>query len=168
MAFEPSALTYAILVQNVELNNFEDILKTFNVALNDETKVDKLYCPTMISGDAPGHVFAESPSNAVENVLHNAPNVFGQNTIGFALDDIVEQFGLEPPNHIKIDVDGIENRIIRGAKKTISNRRVKSLSIEVYQSWRDGEYRDGIFRDLKEVGFHFIEERRNCVFRRLS
>ena len=35
------------------------------------------------------------------------------------------------PNHIKIDVDGIENKIIEGARQTLKNPILRSLLIEV-------------------------------------
>ena len=35
------------------------------------------------------------------------------------------------PNHVKIDVDGIEEGIIAGAEKTLGDPRLKSLAVEL-------------------------------------
>jgi hypothetical protein len=35
------------------------------------------------------------------------------------------------PNHIKIDVDGIESKVIAGAKETLQSQELRSLMIEI-------------------------------------
>ena len=40
------------------------------------------------------------------------------------------------PSLIKIDVDGIEHLILRGAKKTLRNETCKSISIEVNENFQ--------------------------------
>jgi len=55
-----------------------------------------------------------------------------QGVLGASLDDLVGQFGLPFPNHIKIDVDGIEEEIVAGAERTLDDVRLKSVLIEVY------------------------------------
>lgn len=35
------------------------------------------------------------------------------------------------PNHIKIDVDGIEPKVIAGAKETLQSQELRSLMIEI-------------------------------------
>jgi hypothetical protein len=48
-----------------------------------------------------------------------------------SLDDFIARFNLAFPTQIKIDVDGLEPEIIRGAARTLSDHRVKSVSIEI-------------------------------------
>ena len=52
------------------------------------------------------------------------------NTFGTPIDDLIEKT-LDIPNYIKIDVDGIEDLILAGAKKMLSNKKVKSILIEI-------------------------------------
>jgi hypothetical protein len=47
------------------------------------------------------------------------------------LDSFIKQFNPPFPNHLKIDVDGIEAKIVEGGGKTLSDRRLKSVSIEL-------------------------------------
>ena len=51
--------------------------------------------------------------------------------VGFSLDDATSIFGFESPQHIKIDVDGSEYKIIEGMKKTLKDKRLKSVLIEI-------------------------------------
>jgi FkbM family methyltransferase len=54
------------------------------------------------------------------------------NVLGFSLDDMFEKCMLkEKPSLIKIDVDGIEHLILKGATKTLKSKELKSLFIEV-------------------------------------
>ncbi len=55
-----------------------------------------------------------------------------QGMVGLSLDDLTGRFGLPFPNHVKIDVDGIEADIIRGAGRTLADRRLMSALVEVY------------------------------------
>ena len=56
--------------------------------------------------------------------------------LAFNLDDLVERFGIPPPAHIKLDVDGNEEKIIRGGRRTFSDPRMKSLMIEINENNR--------------------------------
>jgi FkbM family methyltransferase len=56
-------------------------------------------------------------------------SVFNQGALAYRLDDLIATFALAPPTHLKIDVDGIEGLILRGAPLTLKG--VKSAVIEV-------------------------------------
>jgi hypothetical protein len=47
------------------------------------------------------------------------------------MDDFVSQFALAPPNHIKLDVDGVELKVLRGAPGILANRALRSVLVEV-------------------------------------
>jgi len=44
---------------------------------------------------------------------------------------------LEIPNYIKIDVDGIEHLILEGAGEYLKDKRIKSLSIEINENFKE-------------------------------
>ncbi|MCB9990605.1 MAG: FkbM family methyltransferase [Rhodospirillales bacterium] len=50
---------------------------------------------------------------------------------GVSIDDLHYKYGIAAPTHIKIDVDGYEDKVIVGAKRTISSGIVKSWAIEI-------------------------------------
>ena len=60
---------------------------------------------------------------------------------GTSIDNLVENEVIELPNYVKIDVDGIEDLILEGANKILSNETLKSLSIELNENYKD-QYND--------------------------
>ncbi len=112
------------------------------------------------------HAFGQS-----ETVEGELDTVFRQAVPGFAIDDFIELFRPPLPDHIKLDVDSIEEKILRGANNTLKNH-VKSVLVEIDGTIRS-EGGTGIRRILSESGFveqeDFCENaRRNVLFRRTN
>ena len=61
-----------------------------------------------------------------ENQIKNKYNLFGTN-----IDNLILNKILTVPNYIKIDVDGIEHLILKGAKNLLKNKDLKEFSIEM-------------------------------------
>ena len=59
------------------------------------------------------------------------------NIIGFSIDFLVENKILPIPDIIKIDVDGAEHLILNGAKKTLHNKKCKSVLVEINEDFND-------------------------------
>ena len=112
VAIEPGAATYAVLQKNIELN--ASSVLAYNVALGRETGMGNLYQEHTEAGRA----------------LHSirAGSGFPQSTLVFSLDKLIYQFDLPFPNHIKIDVDGIEADVLAGATDAL--HYVKTLMVE--------------------------------------
>ena len=51
--------------------------------------------------------------------------------IGFRADDFIAQFEPRFPQHIKLDVDGIEIPILEGAAHTLRDPRLRSVIVEL-------------------------------------
>jgi FkbM family methyltransferase len=126
LAFEPEASNYYVLTRNVALNKMWDRIKTYCIALSDETSLGELSLfHTVIGGSK--HAFGDPAESWVED----DPIAFQQGMIGFSIDDMIDRFACPFPNHIKIDVDGIEDKIIAGAAATLKDSRLKSLLVEI-------------------------------------
>ena len=87
---------------------------------------------------------------------------FRQGMIGYDIDSFVADFGLEVPTHLKIDVDGIELPIVRGARKMLADPRLQSVSIELIET--DTAQVDAVTRILEEAGFTFVHKKQNAAF----
>lgn len=125
-AFEPEAQNYALLNRNLFLNNLDKSVKAFNIAVSNSTRFDTLYIKEMTIGGA--------LNNFGDNLNYNKKRFkesFKQGIMSVSIDDLIEKFSFPVPDHIKIDVDGIEPDIIDGAKKTLANLKVKSVLIEL-------------------------------------
>ena len=50
------------------------------------------------------------------------------------IDELVENFDFPVPNYIKIDVDGLENKIIKGSKNILKEESLLSLQVKTNQN----------------------------------
>jgi hypothetical protein len=62
---------------------------------------------------------------------HEGPTSYAQPVLTFRLDDLVEQFGLPRPHHVKLDVDGGELAVLAGAARTLAALDLRSVLVEV-------------------------------------
>jgi len=130
-AFEPEAKNYACLNQNILLNGLGRRVKALNVGLHDRTCIEFLQLHGLESGAAL-HALGE----AIDWRKNRFQPKFEQSVIAFSLDEFIGRFGAPLPSHIKLDVDGNEDKIIRGGRRTFSNPVVKSLLIEINENDR--------------------------------
>ena len=81
--------------------------------------------------------------------------VLKNNTLGFSIDFLVEESLLAQPNIMKIDVDGLEPKVILGAKETIKNENFKSILVEINQNL--GDHMETV-KFLENCGFVFSQD----------
>ena len=126
-AFEPEALNYAKLNKNIVLNDLTESITAYCLAIADKMELDLFYVQRFKPGAAL-HSW-KKPETQGEKPFFPQNK---QGMIAVSLDDLTDQFSLTFPNHIKIDVDGIEELIIDGARNTLLDRRLKSVLVEVF------------------------------------
>lgn len=142
-SFEPEAENYSVLIKNLNLNGIEP--NAYCIALSDEEKAGTLYASNAEAGGA-CHSFNEAVGHDLK--LRKTP--FTQGCFGIPLDVLVAG-GLPSPQHIKVDVDGFEYKVIRGAEKTLRNG-VESILIEINPELV--QHREMI-EFLQEIGFSY-------------
>ena len=132
-AFEPEALNYAELNKNIYLNDLHAQVLAYCVALSDVDKADRL----LLSDFGLGISYHDFEENSWTEDKTFAPdwsvsrdNRRAQGCIGQRLDSLV-QGGLAPPHHIKIDVDGLEHRVVDGMIATLQRPELKTVLIEI-------------------------------------
>jgi len=115
-SFEPESSNYALLSKNIQLNGLYDKVTALCCGLSNENSIKSLfkYCDFESSG-------INSVGEEVDAHLRPRKSLSKQTVITYTGDDLVESQGFPPPQHIKIDVDGIEHLIISGLKKTLLN-----------------------------------------------
>lgn len=123
LAFEPSGINFGLLVAHVEINGMAGAVQPYCLALDAETRATELF----MSGFEPGHAF--SSIGAPRSQVSEFEPVFRQAVLAFGADDLVERFALAPPDHLKLDVDGAEIAILRGAAGILG--RVRSAIVEI-------------------------------------
>jgi FkbM family methyltransferase len=125
-AFEPSPFNIEILFRNIVSNDLHDMCVLVPISLTSKTKLDNFYMSKtgMICGGAHNSIMKNLgfDGKSLENPL-------SAKALSFTLDEVIKLFSLPNPTHLKIDVDGLEMEILRGAKNVL--KKVTSVLIEV-------------------------------------
>jgi len=151
LAFEPSASNYHLLCRNVELNGLSSKLSAYCFAFTDSTKLDCLYMTSSKIGSALNSFGAViAPQNSA------AESLSSQATLGFSVDDFIATFHPPFPDHLKIDVDGLEGKIVNGARRTMADRRLKSVLVELDRKAVTTDH--SLIDQFAECGFEFVNE----------
>lgn len=150
-SFEPSPFNFSTLSRNIVLNNLSDRISAFCAALSDKTVLDRLHMSSVQAGAA--HTGFQNAVNEFGQPLHA---VHAQATLGFRMDDFISLFKAQPPNHIKIDVDGAEALVVAGAAATLQNQSLKSILIELPA--RAGDKLPEVLNPILSAGFEIAQE----------
>jgi len=141
-AFEPLYANVNNLNSNIVLNKLEDRCKIYCCAISDKTGFGTLEYSMF---NAPG----------LSDTQIDKHRTFKQGTLTYSIDDLIE-LGIPHPTHIKIDVDGVEGKILKGGMKTFQN--VKSILVEMqYMDRCNDEEQECIYK-LVEFGFKFNKD----------
>ncbi|MBU3598268.1 FkbM family methyltransferase [Polynucleobacter bastaniensis] len=124
VAFEPSVFNLELLCKNIYINKLDNLVRIFPLALSDGEGFGKFYLSNIIQGGALS-TFGE-PLGHDGNELKP---IFQYSIYGISLDFAVYSLGLDPPDYLKIDVDGIEHLILKGATRLL--KEVKSILVEI-------------------------------------
>lgn len=156
-AFEPEALNYAELNKNIYLNELHGQVLAYCLALSDVDKVDRLLLSDFGLGisyhDFEENSWTEDKEFAVDWKV-SKDNRRPQGCIGKRLDSFVAE-GMPVPDHIKIDVDGLEHRVIEGMLGTLQRPELKTVLIEINF---DNPKNLAIIDQITDLGWRFSWE----------
>lgn len=145
MAFEPEAQNFAALNRNVFVNGLADHVTCYPLAFAESYQISFLNLPRIEIGGA-----LSSVGQPLDWQHREFVPVFRQGVAVYTLDRFLADFSVPSPTHIKIDVDGAEHRILRGAEHTMRDPRLRSVLIEVNEAL---EAHRGIEAALRDCGF---------------
>ena len=124
-AFEPQYKNNVLLEKNIQINKLENFISVIPNPIYSKNKLDFLFSDEdNLSGSA-STTFIEKKN--LKNSKQKKRLV-----LSFSIDFLVEKFLIPRPNLIKIDVDGNEHEVIKGAIKTINSLNCKSILIETF------------------------------------
>ena len=160
-AFEPMPLNYKNLCLNISLNKLIDKITPFCLVLNDKSIFSYLYIRWLEEG------FAGTSFNKPLKIS----NTKGLKIKQFCtnIDTLVYKLGVPCPNYLKIDVDGNDFLVLKGAKKVIKDPKLKSILIELPTGRVSLKEKEKIERPiknyLKNQNFFLLKnERNNYIF----
>jgi FkbM family methyltransferase len=141
---EPSFTNFNSLCQNILLNSFEQRMFPFCGAFSIQRSLSTFLMPNITAGAA-GHQIANKQKP------FEKPVRFSSLVPVYSVDDFASELGITV-NHIKVDVDGLDFEVIKGAEKTLHNNALKSICIEV-----DENTINAITKYLGKYGFKPID-----------
>lgn len=144
-AFEPESQNYGLLNRNLMLNGLGSQVKAYCLALSDAAGFSELHLASLEAGTS-CHQLGEK----VDFNHRPAQPKFSQGCQSARLDDLVRDGVVPPPQHVKIDVDGFEPKVIAGAQQVLRAPGTRSLLIEVNQNLPDHMQ---MVRELNALGF---------------
>jgi FkbM family methyltransferase len=126
LAFEPTAANYFGLNTNIVLNGVDARVQAFCLALDRTDRLDAMQMRDQVIGTAL-HTFGEAKDYKGDAFTP----AWRQGALALSIDTLVEQFAATFPNHIKIDVDGLETAVVQGGARTLLDPRLQSVLVEV-------------------------------------
>ena len=146
-AFEPESQNYALLYKNIVLNDLSKQVIAYCAALSDESKFSLLHLSSFQTGGS-CHSFGEK----VDFKLEQRESKTSQGCISVTLDELVAKGVVPMPHHIKIDVDGLEHKVLSGSRDVLADKRLRSVLIEINTNL---EVHRKIIEDMAELGFSY-------------
>lgn len=121
-AMEPEGQNFALLCRNIGINKLNAIVTPWPIAISNKTGFDLFYSQSLMVGGS-------CSSYAEEVNFHLQPKKYAvtQGCAAITIDDFSARYGF--PTHIKIDCDGLEHKVLDGAKETLD--QVKSVLVEL-------------------------------------
>lgn len=144
-AFEPSDEAFFRINQNIKLNNFKNI-KTYKLGVSDEIGESEFY----ITEDDAYNSLGKTPMKKIIE-KRNIPTI--------TLDKFIEDNNLDEINILKIDTEGGDYLVLRGATKLLENKNPPIILCEYNRTTQSGyDYRlDDLIDFLKLKNYKIYE-----------
>lgn len=149
-AFEPESQNFAILNKNIVANDLGDRVTAYCAALSDQTGYSLLHLSAFGTGGS-GHMYGAD----LDHNLRPRASPYLQGCVSTTLDRLVSDGVVPVPTHIKIDVDGIEHKVLAGCHSTLRDPRLKTVLIEINSNLE--EHRR-LVEELTALGFAFSDQ----------
>ena len=143
ITFEPNPVSKDHIVTNIELNGFKHV-DIFNVALGE--KPGKL--TFAFPAKDPGRGSADA---LIREQILKEPGSKTTEVDVDALDSLISSAGLPKPDFAKIDVEGLELKVLRGMPSTLQSHRPQ-LFIEIHGADLDAKQ-----KNIREVATFLLD-----------
>jgi FkbM family methyltransferase len=131
--FEPHGPNFARLLDNIALNDLQDVVTPCSVALHDQPGFFSFNYVSSEAGSADSQLATTRRSAETDY----RPEI-SELKYATSIDALISDGVLEPPHHVKLDVDGNELFILRGMTRLLRGAaRPRSVQVEINQRHKD-------------------------------
>lgn len=149
-SFEPESQNFSRLCRNIVINALPNIIPC-NFPLSDREAFDLFYVGTIQAGAALHSLGRPSDFRSQADGV-----ALKQGAVAVTLDALVCKYGAPWPALLKIDVDGIEEKVIGGAETVLSSSKLRTILVEV--SFRQKEDAMWAERTLNRFGYKLLRK----------
>jgi FkbM family methyltransferase len=148
ISFEPSTSNLNILSRNISLNDLEKQINIFQIGLTNIN--NKFFIMSETTLEEGGALSSFGKNYNFEGKKIDKINKYS--IFGTKIDYLIFNNILKIPDYIKIDVDGTEHIILKGAEKTLKKNKIKSILVEVNENFLSQKVH--VEKILKNCGFY--------------
>ena len=160
-SFEPSTSNTRTLSRNIWINLLSNKINIIPIALSDKKNEISFFNQTRFIEGGAISTFGKNKDHhgkhLTPELLKNKYKLYGSN-----IDELLNSNDIKTPNYVKIDVDGIEHLILKGALNLLNNNQLKEILIELNPDYKD-QY-DMVDDILTTKGFKKISEMNSKLF----
>jgi FkbM family methyltransferase len=146
IAFEPASQNQALLNRNIDLGNCRDKVEVVTKALADYDGTDEFQIDDVSTASGALNVITRGGASEARR-QYGLPPVSETVTVA-RLDSLLQSGKVPVPDVIKIDVEGAEERLLRGAERTLLDHNPR-LAIELHGR----EVSRAVVRFLLQIGY---------------
>ena len=146
-SYEPESNNFQILNENIHLNSLSKKVVAYPFGISNNLSITKLYLSKWTKAGSHNTV-----GDKVDHNLNELNPIYEQGTLAVSLDELIGKYRLPIPNYLKIDVDGIEYKIISGSDKLLKEKNLESILIEINPERKEDS---NIINTLQKNGFNF-------------
>jgi len=143
LAFEPESSNFYALNRNIQINDLSEILTAIPIAFGGRKKLGTFFLSSNETGSATHGLDKAEAEGRSFQPTHQ------QGIVEIGIDEFSGWDDVSFPNHIKIDVDGLEGEIIQNMPIVLNDSRLRTIVIEVADELSHGY----IEKVIQEAGF---------------
>ena len=155
---QEATLASSFIERNVQVIGFDcNLYQGHFCCLNKALNHNRFEFVFAAVSDKSGQIISiETNSDTHIPHLHKKNVPYSYHVMTISLDDYAKQNNMSP-THLKIDVDGAETLVIKGAKSLLSNNRLKEIFIEI------DHVNSGLKKTLLDYGFEAVWEDKKAL-----